>query len=82
MTHIANDWTPQSPRPLTAVEEAMKLVDWAVARLHERGSLWRDADREAKAQEYEAAAARCHAANDLAGAGRYHTAARIMRASL
>lgn len=81
MTGVANDWTPPAPRPLTAVEEAMKLVDWATARLQERGRL-KPSERSSKAQEYETAAERCWASRDVEGAGRYRAAARILRAEL
>lgn len=79
MTGVANDWTPQAPRPLTAVEEAMRIIDYTVARLHEHYRL-KPEQREEAAREYDAAAERNRAAGINSLADRCGDAARILRA--
>lgn len=81
---IPNDLTPSMPANLTAVERAMRTVDWATQRLHERGRL-KEADREARAAAYEESAAgyarlaEQHPAM-LEFAGLHAFAAKLMRA--
>lgn len=79
MTGVANDWTPPAPRPLSAVEEAMKIIDYTVARLHEHHRLPPE-KREEVAREYEAAAERNRAAGITSLADRCSDAVRILRA--
>lgn len=82
---IANDLTPPSPRPLTALERAARSVEFIAHRVMERGRLSPD-QREARAAEYDASAKRLaefgeqHPIN-LEMAGLRATAAAILRAS-
>lgn len=83
--HIANDWTPPSPRPLTALERAARSVEFIAHRVMERSRLSPE-QREARAAEYDASAKRLAACGDkhpinLEMAGLRATAAAIMRAS-
>lgn len=81
---FANDWTPQGPRELTAMEAAYRAVDWATARIAERARTPLQ-KREAKAIRYEHRAASFAAMakempSMLEMAGLNALAARIMRA--
>lgn len=81
---IANDWTPPSPRPLTALERAARSVDFLARRVMERGRLTPD-QRETRAAEYDASAKRLAASGsdhpiNLEMAGLRATAAAILRA--
>lgn len=81
---IANDWTPPSPRPLTALERAARSVEFIARRVVERGRLSPD-QREARAAEYDASAKRLAALGaehpiNLEIAGLRATAAAILRA--
>jgi hypothetical protein len=81
---IANDWTPPSPRPLTALERAARSVEFVAHRIMERGRLTPE-QREARAAEYDASAKRLAGSGDehpinLEMAGLRATAAAILRA--
>jgi len=84
-THpIANDWTPSSRPPLSAVERAARSVCFLASRIQERARLTPE-QREARAAEYEASAKRLAASGDehpinLEMAGLRATAAAILRA--